>query len=335
MTNSNNPNFSLIIPNYNGSEFILDCLKSLYTAVKKCPSSNFEIIIVDNGSIDDSCQLSQKFLDQNKLPNLLSTIYYLPSNLGFAGAVNYGLNHSQYQYIVLVNNDLTLESNWFRLISQNIIQNSNPKIATFFGTILNKDGDKFESQGLKFFLRGKCLNVSNGKKFTPSTIYHLPSIKLIWGAPAALIVYEKKILEKVGSFDNDFFAYEEDVDLALRLHLLGYQTLYIPQAISYHLGGATSSRMANFRYRMDAKNWIYIIIKNYSSKEFWLNFFSITNERLRNLSGLIKNTIRIYKIKSIWILPKDIFKTYGEVIQNIPKMIKKRHQIQKLLKSTS
>jgi len=83
---------------------------------------------------------------------------------------------------------------------------------------------------------------------------------------------------------------------------------------------------------MDAKNWIYIIIKNYSSKEIKDYFLALSIERLRNLSGLIKSTIRIYKFKSIFYLPFDIVRTYGEVIVNLSKMIQKRRQIQKMIK---
>ena len=326
------PNFSVIIPNYNGSDFILDCLNSLAIAIQKCSDSKFEIIIVDNASTDDSCQIAKNFLNKNKIKNLKSKIYHLTSNIGFAGAVNYGINRSRYEYVTLLNNDLILDPNWFILISQAIIQNQNSQVTTFCGTILNKDGTHFESQGLKFFSHGQCLNISNGKKFLPSTIYHLPSTKLIWGASAALVVYQKHALQKIGLFDPDFFAYEEDVDVAYRLQLFGYQTLYIPSATSYHLGGGTSRKMGNFRHRMDAKNWIYIIIKNYSNSEITKNLLPIFIERLRNFSGLAKSTIKTYHLKSIWILPKDIIKTYGEVLIKLPKMVQKRHQIQKLVR---
>ncbi|MDD4937814.1 MAG: glycosyltransferase family 2 protein [Candidatus Shapirobacteria bacterium] len=324
------PSFSIIIPNYNGAQFLDDCLYSLYQSIKQC-SSHFEIIIIDNASKDNSLNLIKNFFNQYKSTKMSAKINQLNGNLGFASAVNIGINQAKYKYIVVCNNDLTLEKNWFQLISNTIAHNKNPKITTFFGTVLNKNGTKFESQGLKFFINGKAKNISNGKPFNKSLLPK--SNKLIWGASAALVVYQKNIIQKIGLFDNDFFAYEEDVDISLRLAKLNYKTFYIPPAICYHLGGGTSNKMGNFRNRMDAKNWLYIIIKNYSAKEFWINLPSIFTERLRNLFSLIKITIKNYKLMSIYYLPIDIIKTYGEVLIKLPKMIKKRKQIQKLVKS--
>ncbi len=323
-------NFSIIIPNYNGSTFIPDCLNSLIASLNNCPQSKFELIFVDNGSKDNSLELAKKF---TKIFSILNTKYLiLDTNHGFATAVNRGINKAKYPWVVVLNNDLTLKPNWFQLISTVIKDNKNPKIATFFGTVLNIDGTKFESQGLDFKIQGKCLNISNGQSFHKSKILNLKS-SIVWGASASLVVYQKDIIQKVGLFDDDFFAYEEDVDLSLRLNKFGYKTLYIPSAISYHLGGGTSNRMGSFRNQMDAKNWIFIIIKNYSAIEFWPNFIAIFTERLINFYVLIKNTIYKYRFLSIFYLPYVIFKTYSQVILKLPKMIKKRHQIQKMLKS--
>ncbi len=319
-------NFSIIIPNYNGAHFLTDCLNSLKKALESCSNSEFEIILVDNNSHDNSLEVFENIIPKNFNYRILLN----SKNNGFAKAVNQGIEKAKYKWVVLLNNDLTMEANWFQLISKNIKKNKDSKIATFFGTVLNKDGTKFESQGLDFFYSGKCQNISNGKKFHKSKILNLKS-SLVWGASAAFVAYNKEILTKSGSFDEDFFAYEEDVDVALRLHNLGYKTLYIPQAISYHLGGGTSNKMGIFRYKMDAKNWHYIIIKNFSTPEIIKNFFKITEERLRNLSGLTKQIIHAYKIKAFFYLPFIIISTYSQVLINLPKMIKKRKKIQKLL----
>lgn len=330
---SSEANFSIIIPNYNGAQFLTDCLNSLYQSIQNCPNSEFEIILVDNNSKDNSIEIFEKIIPKNIHYGILLN----SQNKGFAPAVNQGIKKAKYEYVVLLNNDLTMEANWFQLISSQIKNNKDPKITTFFGTVLTKDGSKFESQGLDFFYSGKAQNISNGKDFNKSkflTSEKLKSEILVWGASAALVVYKKETLEKINLFDEDFFAYEEDVDLALRLHNLNYKTLYIPTAFSYHLGGGTSNKMGVFRYKMDAKNWIYIIIKNFSSKELIKNLPKIIEERLRNLSGLCKQTVRIYKLKSIFYLPYILFSTYGEVLLKLPKMLNKRKFIKKLIKYT-
>jgi len=324
--------FSIIIPNYNGSQFLTDCFESLFQNIKQFPQTNFEIIFIDNASTDNSIQIFQEINQKYFLKNTKYLILRNKKNLGFSPAVNQGIKKAKHEWVMLLNNDLNLEKNWFNKVIPVIKNNTDPKIATFFGTVLTKDGTKFESQGLDFFYSGKAQNISNGKIFNKSTIKNLQSNQLVWGASAALVVYKKEIIKKIGLFDQDFFAYEEDVDLALRLHNLGYKTLYIPSAISYHLGGGTSNKMGNFRNRMDAKNWIYIIIKNYSLKTFIKNLPKIIEERLRNLSGLIKTTIISNQLKSIYLIPWFIIITYGEILINIPKMINKRKNIQKLVK---
>lgn len=324
-------NFSVIIPNYNGAIFLSDCLNSLLQAINNCSESQFEIILIDNNSKDNSIEIFEKIIPKSFNYRILLN----SKNYGFAGAVNQGIAKAKHGYVVLLNNDLTMEPNWFQLVSKTIQENKKTKTTTFFGTVLTKDGTKFESQGLEFFYRGKAQNISNGKIFNKSNFLTSDKLKseiLVWGASAAFVVYKKEIIEKIGLFDQDFFAYEEDVDIALRLHNLNYQTLYIPKAISYHLGGGTSSKMGIFRYKMDAKNWIYIIIKNFSSKEIIKNLPQIIEERLRNLSGLSKQILRIYKLKSIFYLPYILISTYGEVLLNLPKMLKKRKIIQKLVK---
>lgn len=261
-------NFSVIIPNYNGAKYLKDCLKHLYLAIKNCPQSSFEIIIVDNASTDDSLSLCQKF---KIIRNL--------KNLGFAAAVNQGIKASRFSYVVLLNNDVNLDKNWFELLSQTIKRN--PQAACFCGTVKNKDGSEIESQGISFDWSGKCLQIKQN------------SSGPIWGSSGAAVIYQKEIINKIGLFDENYFAYIEDVDVAFRLQRQNYQTILNTKAHCYHLGGATSNKMGNFRAKQTFKNWLYFIRKNYTPKEIIKYSPRLFVERLRNLSYLLKSSIKL------------------------------------------
>lgn len=277
--------FSIVIPNYNGAKFIEPCLLALKKAIANCPQSQFEIILVDNGSTDNSPKIFKKIFPKNS--NLLT----LNSNHGFAKAVNDGIKSSQYEYVCVLNNDLNLETNWFLLIASAIIKN--PEYSTFCGTVLNRDGTFIESQGLKYFMSGRCENINNGVTFSTKALKFQSSTIPIWGSSAAVVVYQRSALIKAGLFDESFFAYIEDVDLTYRLNKNGFKSLLIPNAFSYHLGGSTSNNMGTLRQYYTFRNWIKLILKNYSIIEIITNLPSITIERLRNLSYLIRSSLII------------------------------------------
>lgn len=274
-------NFSVVIPNYNGEAFLDDCIKSINSSIKQCPNIKVEIIIVDNGSINPP----------------KNTTIFLNKNMGFGEAVNRGMKRSKYEYIIVMNNDLTIETNWFQKITSAI--NNNPNYACYYGLVLNIDGSKIESEGFKYFMSGKAININNGKKYIKNSKLNLPAGKAgiknfpIWGCPASIVIYKKEILNKLNGFDASFFAYIEDVDLAYRLAKNNYKTLYIPSAISYHLGGGTSSKMGYLREWLSFRNWIKLINKNYTLTQKIIYFIPIFIERLRNLKYLLVKLLKL------------------------------------------
>lgn len=261
-------NFSIIIPNLNGAKYLRECLRHLHFAISACPQSKFEIIIVDNGSTDDSLSLCQNY---QIIRNL--------KNLGFAAAVNQGIKTSKYSYVVLLNNDVNLDKDWFNFLYYTIQRN--PTAACFCGTVRNKDGSEIESMGISFNWSGKCLQEKQNLSGP------------IWGSSGAAVIYQKEILFKIGLFDEKYFAYIEDVDVAFQLQKHNYQTILNTKAICYHLGGATSNKMGNFRAKQTFKNWIYFIFKNYTLREIIKYSPQIFLERLRNLSYLLKSSIKL------------------------------------------
>jgi len=284
--------FSVIIPNFNGAKFLSDCLKSLLAAAKHCPGTNLEIILSDNASTDNSLTVFKKY-SHNFIVHR--------TNLGFGEAVNHAALLATKPYLLVTNNDLKLDLHWFEKITKAI--NLYPKAACYYGLVLNKTGDLIESEGFKYFSSGRCKNINNGLLYRHSresgNLY-----KKIWGAPASLIVYRRSVFEKLGGFDSRFFAYIEDVDFSFRLHYQGFVTMYIPQAISYHLGGATSNKMGNLRAYMTLRNWLFFFKKNYSPKQIILNLPAIFLERLKNLKYFLVSTpakLWLSQIRTLWI----------------------------------
>ena len=315
---------SFIIPHYNGWPLLKKCLESILAAKKEAKIKSLELIIVDNASTDQSLNNLKeiKFGTSCHLKILKNK-----TNQGFAKAVNQGAKEAKGDWLAVCNNDLKLDPLWLtqtiKIIKDPLLSK---KYSTIFGLVLNHNGTHIESEGLEFFVHGKAQNIKNGQLISPQTLNHYRSQPPheIWGASASLVLYYRSDFLKLGGFDQDFFAYEEDVDLALRLNLSGLKTLFIPSAISYHLGGATSSLMGNFRTRMDTKNWFFIILKNYSLKTILQNLIPISKERLRNLSGLVKQTIKIYKLSALWQLPLSLLSVYFQVLIKLPIFLKKR-----------
>ncbi len=296
---------SIIIPNFNGQTFLPPCLRSLISSIKLCPSTNFEILLVDNGSTDSSRQIFNKI--SVKFKKILSfQLLTLDCNYGFATAVNHGIKASRFDYVCVCNNDLTVDKLWFKVMSSVIIQNTsktvnqltNGPVTTFFGLVLNKNGTKVESRGLRFYPYGKAENIDNGlphhqskipaTRFSKRSKHQHPNNHQIWGASASIVIYHKPTLLKVGLFDEKFFAFIEDVDLSYRLDKAGYKTLFVSQAISYHLGGGTAGKNSFFRKKLTYINWIRFIIKNYTITEIIVNLPGILQERLLLLYSFIR-----------------------------------------------
>ena len=278
---------SIIIPNYNGASWLSDCLKSIVASAQNCPKLLIETILVDNNSSDNSREIFHKI--GQKHPLLHPHFLKLDQNFGFAAAVNQGIEISKHPLLFVLNNDIRLSSNWFNHLVDSM--NKYPDFSVYYALVLNKKGTKIESSGLKYFMSGKCLNLNNNQNNTYKK--RLTGFGPIWGAPASAVIYKKSALKQVGLFDPRFFAYIEDVDLAYRLAKSNHKTLYIPTSYSYHLGGATSSKMGNLRAKMTYRNWHYLILKNYSPNDIIQNLPGIFLERLRNLKYFFQSTPKL------------------------------------------
>ncbi len=242
-------------------------------------------------------------------PGIVIKTIFNKTNLGFARAVNQGAKAARGDYLLVLNDDVRLADNWLANLELILWQYRQQRVAAFGGIVLDRTGRRVESLGLRYFLPGRAENIANGWKWSEARKKFKAWLKkphLADGLNGAAVVYRRDAFLAAGGFDERFFAYLEDVDLALRLRERGWQMLFLPQLVAYHQGGATSRKMGNLRQRMTVRNWWWLLIKNYPSRTWRRYWWPILLERGRNFSYLLKTTPLKLWPATFWWLAKNL-----------------------------
>lgn len=242
---------AVIIPNWNGAKEIGKCLESLQKQSLKP-----HIIVVDNGSEDDSVKIiEEKYAAVELIKN--------PTNLGFAGGVNTGFKKALkdgFKYVATLNNDAFADKEWLKNLVQELDHNHKVGIATC--KLLTADGKKIDSTGDCYTAWGLPYPRGRGEKDEGQ----YDAKTEIFAASGGASIYRAEMLDKIGLFDTDFFAYYEDVDLSFRAQLAGWQARYVPEAKAYHQISATSSKIKGFSTYQTMKNLQLLLYKNVPKK---------------------------------------------------------------------
>lgn len=240
---------AIVVLNWNGIKDTLKCLSSL----QKQSYKNYEIILIDNNSTDNSKKI---LLDYEKKHNNIHIIYN-SKNYGFAGGVNIGIQYSinkGFKYISLFNNDAVAEENWLKKLVESI---SDPKVGICTGLFLKQNSKTIDSTGEQYSKWGLPFPRDRNYKVSKAT-----KGGLVFGATGGASLYRSELFTKIGLFDEDFFAYYEDVDISFRTQLAGWKVIYEPKAIAYHKQGATANKLSGFAVYQTFKNLPLLFIKN-------------------------------------------------------------------------
>lgn len=302
---------SVVIPNWNGWNLLEPCLRSLRKQVYR----NFCVYVVDNNSADGSVEHTRKIFPEIQL-------IALPENRGFSAAVNAGISASRGEFVVALNNDTVADPRWLKVLVE--AMDAHPEMG--FGAsmllsyhepdIIDSIGDGYSRAGLSFKIGVHRRN--EGQYREPFEVF---------GACAAASIYRRTVLDEVGVFDEDFFAYMEDVELSIRARMAGYACLAVPGAIVYHIGSAsTGGNTSAFSISMTAKNVLFILFKDVPgvlllrmvplvvAAQVALIFLCLTSDRY---PGLRRN-----------------LKAYGKGLvagfRGAPLMLSKRREVQRL-----
>ena len=242
---------AVVVLNYKGIEDTVTCISSL----SKQTYSDFTIVAVENGSHDGS---AEKFKELEKQYGDKLVTLYNNKNLGFDGGVNTGIRWAlerDYEYTALFNNDAAADPKWLESL---INAATAHKSGITTGLLLHGDGKTIDSTGDWYSKWGLPFPRNRGDKTVDA-----PNSGFVTGASGGASLYDTKMLRQIGLFDEDFFAYYEDVDISLRAQLAGWKVYYTKDAVAYHNQGSTASRMASgFAVYQTFKNLPLVYIKN-------------------------------------------------------------------------
>jgi GT2 family glycosyltransferase len=238
---------SVIIPNWNGSAILAGCLQSL----RRQTFGDFVTYVVDNGSVDDSvAMMKARFPEVRVMAQM--------QNLGFCVAMNMGIAAGHGEFVVALNNDTEVHPAWLAELvaamdDSPAIGFATSKILDFSDrTIIDTVGDSYAFWGVSYKIGSRHRDTNTSRE--PFEVF---------GASGAASIYRRSMLDTIGCFDPDFFAYMEDVDLSIRARLAGYRCLSVPSAIVYHMGAATTGGTTSaFSVRLTVRNGISLIIKD-------------------------------------------------------------------------
>ena len=235
-----------MIPNWNGERFLDLCLTSL----RRQSFRDFETILVDNASTDSSVA----FVERN-FPEV--RVLSLETNRGFSAA-NLGMRASTAEYVVLLNNDTEQDPGWLEALVRAVEDHPEAglfatKLVDFYDRrVLDGAGDAMRLSGLPYRLgHGERDRGQFGRA------------GYVFGACAAAALYRRNVLDEIGLFDEDFVSYCEDGDLSFRAQLAGYRCLYVPDAVVYHMGSAsTGGKRSATATRLGTRNSLSLLVKN-------------------------------------------------------------------------
>jgi GT2 family glycosyltransferase len=246
MSTSVDTKVAVVVPNWNGADSLKACLDSLLVQ-----SLKNHLIVVENGSVDGSLELLEKYPQVEVIRHSENLGYTGGVNPGFRRAIELGLD-----YVAPFNNDAVADKDWLKNLVD--VLDKNPKVGIVTSKILTTDGKKIDSTGDYLTVWGLPYPRGRGEK----DINKYDGDTEIFGASGGASLYRVGMLEKVGLLDDDFFAYYEDVDLSFRAQLAGWKVRYQPKAIAYHQIGATSSKLKGFATYQTMKNQQILLYKN-------------------------------------------------------------------------
>jgi GT2 family glycosyltransferase len=281
------PKVSVVILNWNGRKYLEQFLPSVLSV----NYSNYEVVIADNGSADDSVL----FL-QSKYPHI--RLIQFPENYGFAKGYNEALKQIESDYYYILNSDVELLPDSLNPMIELLEQDKNiaacqPKLLSFHQRNIFEyaggAGGWIDKYGYPF-AKGRIFDVSEEDKGQYDKCE-----PIFWATGAALFI-RASVFHEVNGFDDFFFAHQEEIDLCWRIQLAGYKIYSCPASIAYHVGGGTLPKGNSLKTFLNFRNNHIMLSKNLPfSKRIWITPVRLALDQVSALKGLLSGDAGYFK----------------------------------------
>ena len=252
---------SIVIPHWNNVDVLSECLESILNT----DFENFETIVVDNASTDNSVASVR-----SNYPNV--KLIENDKNYGYAGGCNIGAEAASGDFLIFLNNDTVQEKDWISNLIKTI--NSDDKIAAVQPKILNYyDRNVFDyAGGSGGHMDIYCFPFARGRIFSfqeNDEGQYNNKEKCFWSSGTCFMV-RRELFQKAGGFDDSFFAHMEEIDLCWRLYAMGFEIWVEPDSVVYHKNALTLPMYSHKKYYLNHRNSLLMLLGNYSIKNIFL-----------------------------------------------------------------
>ncbi len=310
-----NPLISVVVLNWNGRRVLKDCLASLRTQTY----APLEIVLVDNGSTDGSLErVKEEFPEVRIVENR--------KNLGYGAGNNAGILASKGEYIMILNNDTRLDPRCVEELRKSIEKNRRLG-ACAAKILLGNERRLIDAAGIVVGMDG--VSIGRGR-LEPEDRYERE--EEVFFASGCACLLRRRMLEDIGLYDEDFFAYAEDTDLGWRARLAGWRCIYAPRAIVYHLHSASSGTYSPLKAFFVERNRIYVAIKNFPLslivlgqiytvwRYFWQAYGALFGKGAAG--GFTREFSKV-------ALVKILARVYLSLWREVPRLLRKRSEVER------
>lgn len=313
---------SVVVVNWNRRQLLRACLESLAGQ----SLSGFEVVVVDNGSDDGSAQMAAA--EFGGCSKFRWKLIRNRENRGFCAANNQGIAASAGDLVALLNNDAEAEPGWLEALSgafdladdigmaaSKILVYGEPQRIDKAGHVIYLDGQN----------RGRGSGVLDCGQFDRME-------ETLWPDGCAAM-YRREMLDQIGGFDEDFFAYGDDAELGLRARIAGWRCLYVPGAVVRHHRAATLGVASSKRIELIERNRVLLAAKLFPWSLLWLNGAYYLARLAAGLWAAARNTGELRRFPGVvgkWQLAMALLKGDLQALRLLPRMLRKRRQIRKI-----